>query len=176
MFVSTDRYLDFEYLFCRSFLLCRSVIGYREVLTFPMFTKSSFSVGQCGNQIGCRFWDLALREHAHVNKVSRSMQIWWGLQLMNYGLYSWISAKKVVWQPAQLPKSLIFKSPMNYHKVSFYVMWPCMTIAYMLGLSYRWRNFLIWSGLEIFCIFIANVRKLSFTSSFNLITFIHIIL
>uniref|UniRef100_A0A8C5I7W4 Tubulin/FtsZ GTPase domain-containing protein n=1 Tax=Gouania willdenowi TaxID=441366 RepID=A0A8C5I7W4_GOUWI len=26
------------------------------------------SVGQCGNQVGCRFWDLALREHAHVNK------------------------------------------------------------------------------------------------------------
>jgi tubulin epsilon len=26
-------------------------------------------VGQCGNQIGCRFWDLALREHAHYNKV-----------------------------------------------------------------------------------------------------------
>jgi tubulin epsilon len=25
-------------------------------------------VGQCGNQIGCRFWDLALREHAKVNK------------------------------------------------------------------------------------------------------------
>eukprot|EP00794_Sanderia_malayensis_P011873 gene11873-13105_t len=25
-------------------------------------------VGQCGNQIGCRFWDLALREHAHTNK------------------------------------------------------------------------------------------------------------
>ena len=25
-------------------------------------------VGQCGNQIGCRFWDLALREHASVNK------------------------------------------------------------------------------------------------------------
>ncbi|XP_056873830.1 tubulin epsilon chain isoform X1 [Takifugu flavidus] len=25
-------------------------------------------IGQCGNQIGCRFWDLALREHAHVNK------------------------------------------------------------------------------------------------------------
>ncbi|XP_051926588.1 tubulin epsilon chain-like [Hippocampus zosterae] len=25
-------------------------------------------VGQCGNQIGCRFWDLALREHAHFNK------------------------------------------------------------------------------------------------------------
>lgn len=55
-----------------------------------------FSVGQCGNQIGCRFWDLALREHAHVNKVSRSMQIWWRLQLMNYGLSIWISAKKVV--------------------------------------------------------------------------------
>ena len=25
-------------------------------------------VGQCGNQIGCCFWDLALREHAAVNK------------------------------------------------------------------------------------------------------------
>lgn len=25
-------------------------------------------VGQCGNQIGCRFWDLALREHAAVNR------------------------------------------------------------------------------------------------------------
>nr|XP_057946105.1 tubulin epsilon chain-like [Doryrhamphus excisus] len=25
-------------------------------------------VGQCGNQIGCRFWDLALKEHAHFNK------------------------------------------------------------------------------------------------------------
>ncbi|XP_053703017.1 tubulin epsilon chain [Synchiropus splendidus] len=25
-------------------------------------------VGQCGNQVGCRFWDLALREHASVNK------------------------------------------------------------------------------------------------------------
>lgn len=25
-------------------------------------------VGQCGNQIGCRFWDLALREHASTNK------------------------------------------------------------------------------------------------------------
>ncbi|KAM9840486.1 tubulin epsilon chain [Aulostomus maculatus] len=24
-------------------------------------------VGQCGNQVGWRFWDLALREHAHVN-------------------------------------------------------------------------------------------------------------
>ncbi|XP_064394668.1 tubulin epsilon chain-like [Halichondria panicea] len=26
-------------------------------------------VGQCGNQIGCRFWDLALREHAQYNKA-----------------------------------------------------------------------------------------------------------
>ncbi|CAF1221749.1 unnamed protein product, partial [Adineta ricciae] len=23
-------------------------------------------VGQCGSQIGCRFWDLALREHASL--------------------------------------------------------------------------------------------------------------
>ncbi|XP_061742366.1 tubulin epsilon chain-like isoform X3 [Nerophis ophidion] len=26
-------------------------------------------VGQCGNQIGCRFWDLALREYAQFNKA-----------------------------------------------------------------------------------------------------------
>ncbi|XP_012888254.1 PREDICTED: tubulin epsilon chain isoform X4 [Dipodomys ordii] len=26
-------------------------------------------VGQCGNQIGCCFWDLALREHASVNQA-----------------------------------------------------------------------------------------------------------
>jgi tubulin epsilon len=32
----------------------------REVITIQ--------VGQCGNQIGCRFWDLILREHAHVSK------------------------------------------------------------------------------------------------------------
>ncbi len=41
--------------------------------TWPTSTKlfhSCSSVGQCGNQVGCRFWDLALREHAHVNKVS----------------------------------------------------------------------------------------------------------
>ncbi|XP_037119925.1 tubulin epsilon chain [Syngnathus acus] len=25
-------------------------------------------IGQCGNQIGCRFWDLALQEHAHYNQ------------------------------------------------------------------------------------------------------------
>jgi len=24
-------------------------------------------VGQCGNQIGCRFWEMALREHAAYN-------------------------------------------------------------------------------------------------------------
>lgn len=28
-------------------------------------------VGQCGNQIGCRFWELALREHAAHNKGGR---------------------------------------------------------------------------------------------------------
>ena len=33
----------------------------------------SFSVGQCGNQIGYRFWDLALREHAQNNKVNFSV-------------------------------------------------------------------------------------------------------
>ncbi|CAE7215947.1 Tube1 [Symbiodinium necroappetens] len=34
----------------------------REVLTIQ--------VGQCGNQIGCRFWDLVLREHAFVSKTA----------------------------------------------------------------------------------------------------------
>uniref|UniRef100_A0A8C0L2P4 Tubulin epsilon 1 n=1 Tax=Canis lupus dingo TaxID=286419 RepID=A0A8C0L2P4_CANLU len=29
---------------------------------------SLIAVGQCGNQIGCCFWDLALREHAAVNQ------------------------------------------------------------------------------------------------------------
>eukprot|EP01116_Phalansterium_solitarium_P011350 TRINITY_DN2699_c0_g1_i1.p1 TRINITY_DN2699_c0_g1~~TRINITY_DN2699_c0_g1_i1.p1 ORF type:complete len:466 (-),score=188.35 TRINITY_DN2699_c0_g1_i1:352-1749(-) len=28
----------------------------------------TLQVGQCGNQIGCKFWDLALREHAANNK------------------------------------------------------------------------------------------------------------
>lgn len=41
-----------------------------SVLNFdPHYLNSSFSVGQAGNQIGHRFWDLALREHASVNKV-----------------------------------------------------------------------------------------------------------
>eukprot|EP00040_Diaphanoeca_grandis_P043976 m.10911 g.10911 ORF g.10911 m.10911 type:complete len:465 (-) comp8553_c0_seq1:56-1450(-) len=33
-----------------------------------MTQSITVQVGQCGNQIGCRFWDLALREHAAVNK------------------------------------------------------------------------------------------------------------
>lgn len=36
---------------------------------FNLIITYLFSVGQCGNQIGCRFWDLALREYANVNKV-----------------------------------------------------------------------------------------------------------
>ena len=31
----------------------------REVVTLQ--------VGQCGNQIGCRFWELALKEHASIS-------------------------------------------------------------------------------------------------------------
>lgn len=34
----------------------------REVVTIQ--------IGQCGNQVGCRFWDLILREHAHVSKAA----------------------------------------------------------------------------------------------------------
>uniref|UniRef100_A0A8C8FQU0 Tubulin epsilon 1 n=1 Tax=Oncorhynchus tshawytscha TaxID=74940 RepID=A0A8C8FQU0_ONCTS len=36
------------------------------------FTRSLCSaVGQCGDQVGCRLWDLALRKHSYVNKVSK---------------------------------------------------------------------------------------------------------
>lgn len=35
----------------------------REIITIQ--------VGQCGNQIGCRFWELALREHAAYNSRGR---------------------------------------------------------------------------------------------------------
>ena len=28
----------------------------------------TIQVGQCGNQIGGRFWDMALREHAAINQ------------------------------------------------------------------------------------------------------------
>lgn len=42
----------------------------RLTFVFPSPPLPPFlTVGQCGNQIGCRFWDLALREHAAVNKV-----------------------------------------------------------------------------------------------------------
>ena len=33
-----------------------------------MTQNITVQIGQCGNQIGCRFWDLALREHSSVNK------------------------------------------------------------------------------------------------------------
>ena len=29
----------------------------------------TLQVGQCGNQVGCRFWDLILREHVLHNRV-----------------------------------------------------------------------------------------------------------
>ena len=62
----------------------------KRILRFSMFKKSAmcvFPVGQCGNQIGCRFWDLALKEHAHVNKVrltqynTRCMYVFYSNQL-----------------------------------------------------------------------------------------------
>ncbi len=33
-----------------------------------MTQNITIQIGQCGNQIGCRFWDLALREHSNINK------------------------------------------------------------------------------------------------------------
>ena len=35
----------------------------REIVTIQ--------IGQCGNQVGSRFWDLALREHAQQNRRGR---------------------------------------------------------------------------------------------------------
>uniref|UniRef100_A0A7N5KDI8 Tubulin/FtsZ GTPase domain-containing protein n=1 Tax=Ailuropoda melanoleuca TaxID=9646 RepID=A0A7N5KDI8_AILME len=40
---------------------------------FAVHTTQSMSmvvvlVGQCGNRMGCCFWDLALREHAEANQ------------------------------------------------------------------------------------------------------------
>ena len=35
----------------------------REIITVQ--------VGQCGNQIGCRFWEMALNEHAAYNAKAR---------------------------------------------------------------------------------------------------------
>ncbi|VDD79665.1 unnamed protein product [Mesocestoides corti] len=50
-------------------------------------TQSIFiQVGQCGNQIGHRFWDLALREHAEANKGHRfdeSMRTFFDISSMN---------------------------------------------------------------------------------------------
>lgn len=29
-------------------------------------------IGQCGNQVGCKFWDVALREHAKARALRNS--------------------------------------------------------------------------------------------------------
>ena len=36
-----------------------------------MTQNITIQIGQCGNQIGCRFWDLALREHLSISKSGR---------------------------------------------------------------------------------------------------------
>jgi len=36
-----------------------------------LFAHFHLQVGQCGNQVGCRFWELALREHAAYNAGGR---------------------------------------------------------------------------------------------------------
>ncbi|XP_061316083.1 tubulin epsilon chain isoform X4 [Pezoporus flaviventris] len=42
--------------------------GHAKAACSVMTQSVVVQVGQCGNQVGCRFWDLALREHANVNK------------------------------------------------------------------------------------------------------------
>ena len=34
----------------------------------PQTGRTQGSCAPTGNQVGCRFWDLVLREHAHVSK------------------------------------------------------------------------------------------------------------
>jgi tubulin epsilon len=34
----------------------------------------AIQVGQCGNQLGCRFWELALREHAAHNPSGKFVE------------------------------------------------------------------------------------------------------
>ena len=36
-----------------------------------LLTSSPSQLGQCGNQVGCRFWEMALREHAAHNAGGR---------------------------------------------------------------------------------------------------------
>ena len=45
--------------------------GRDNTLYFDVQHCSRPQVGQCGNQIGCRFWELALREHAAYNTKGR---------------------------------------------------------------------------------------------------------
>ena len=49
--------------------------GHQEVKalsTLPdVWCTPPLQVGQCGNQVGCRFWELALREHAAYNAGGR---------------------------------------------------------------------------------------------------------
>ena len=38
--------------------------GMTPAFAFVFALGRHTQVGQCGNQIGCRFWDMALKEHA----------------------------------------------------------------------------------------------------------------
>ena len=52
------------FLFCWHLNILFELIS----LDVKMTQNITIQIGQCGNQIGCRFWDLALREHANLNK------------------------------------------------------------------------------------------------------------
>ena len=43
-------------------------------------------VGQCGNQIGCRFWDMALQEHAQ-HAAGRTYEFSMSSFFHNYDAY-----------------------------------------------------------------------------------------
>jgi hypothetical protein len=43
----------------------------RPLVHRALWLHARAQVGQCGNQVGCRFWELALREHAAHNKGGR---------------------------------------------------------------------------------------------------------
>lgn len=78
-------------------------------------------VGQCGNQIGCRFWDLALREHAAVNKVEN-------VELQDFRLFMFPSEYRLILLMSMIPINFkrilvrtdqIFKKQKHFNNVSF---------------------------------------------------------
>ncbi|XP_077405429.1 tubulin epsilon chain [Vanacampus margaritifer] len=82
-------------------------------------------IGQCGNQIGCRFWDLALQEHAHFNKRGRyddttgtffhnvDSMSWDGVSCADHGRIQQLKARAVLLDMEEGVISEILKGPLR---------------------------------------------------------------